>query len=378
MKKTFYGYYRPTKEEFSQSWKNCSFVFDANVLLNVYRYSQNTRETFIDILNKISDRIWVPHQAALEYQRQRLEVIGEQESAYEKIQVLLNDYQKNIENNLNTYAMHPFIKVDIILKKINENCTEIKKELDTLKQKHPNLIDGDELRETITNLFEGKVGSAYSPDKLEEIYNTGKKRYDRSIPPGFEDKKKDSVRKYGDLVLWFQIIDHAKSTKKPVIFVTDDRKEDWWLKFRGKTIGPHPELIYEIFSTADVNFYMYQTEQFIEYAQKYLKEQVNQKAIEEIREIKLLDEENRKQIAKAFWAEIKKKKENEEEEKQHLTMKALRIVAQKMKEEEEEEKEEKQHLAMEAFRVASRKMMEKEKATSTREISETDSDETSK
>lgn len=358
MKKTFYGYYRPTKEEFSQSWINCSFVFDANVLLNVYRYSQNTRETFIDILNKISDRIWVPHQAALEYQRQRLEVIGEQESAYEKIQVLLNDYQKNIENNLNTYAMHPFIKVDIILKKINNNCTEIKKELDTLKQKHPNLIDGDELRETITNLFEGKVGSAYSPDKLEEIYNTGKKRYDRSIPPGFEDKKKDSVRKYGDLILWFQIIDHAKSTKKPVIFVTDDRKEDWWLKFRGKTIGPHPELINEIFSTADVNFYMYQTEQFIEYAQKYLKEQVNQKAIEEIREIKLHDEENRKQIAKAFWAEIKKKKEKEEEE--------------------EKEKEEKQHLAMEALRVAFRKMVEKEKATSTREISETDSDETSK
>lgn len=373
MKKTFYGYYRPTKEEFSQLWKNCSFVFDANVLLNIYRYSQKTRETFFDILNKISDRIWVPHQAALEYQRQRLEVIGKQESAYENIQVLLNDNQKNIENDLNTYAMHPFIKIDTILKKINNNFTEIKKELDTLKQKHPNLIDGDELRETITNLFEGKVGSSYSPDKLEEIYNTGKKRYDRSIPPGFEDKKKDGVREYGDLVLWFQIIDHAKSTKKPVIFVTDDRKEDWWLKFRGKTIGPRPELISEIFSTAGINFYMYQTEQFIEYAQKYLKEQVNQKAIKEIREIKLHDEETQKKISEAFSFAIKKLKEKkEEEEKKDLTIEAIWVAAQKMKEEEEEEKK---HLTMEAVRAALQKMKEKEKTPSTKEISETDSEE---
>jgi hypothetical protein len=108
MKTTFHEYYQPTKEEFSKLWEDSFFVFDANVLLNIYRYSQETRDTLIDIFDKLSDRLWVPHQAALEYQRHRLGVIGKQESAYEEIQELLNKEQKQIEKELNNYKMHPF------------------------------------------------------------------------------------------------------------------------------------------------------------------------------------------------------------------------------------------------------------------------------
>ncbi|MGZ3645243.1 MAG: hypothetical protein ACXVCM_15485, partial [Ktedonobacteraceae bacterium] len=39
MQELFPGYYRPTKEEFSTMWQQCIFVFDANVLLNIYRYT---------------------------------------------------------------------------------------------------------------------------------------------------------------------------------------------------------------------------------------------------------------------------------------------------------------------------------------------------
>ena len=31
-------YYRPTESEFKKLWKDCVFAFDANTLLNVYRY----------------------------------------------------------------------------------------------------------------------------------------------------------------------------------------------------------------------------------------------------------------------------------------------------------------------------------------------------
>src|SRR5659263_681430 len=226
MKTTFHGYYQPTDEEFSQLWKDSEFVFDANVLLNIYRYSQDTSETIIDIFSKFSDRLWIPRQVALEYHRQRLGVIGKQESAYEDIKKLLTEEPKQIEKELNTYKMHPFINVADILKKINNNFNKIKTNLDSLKKKHPDLISKNKLKEKITKLF----------------------------------KVKDGIREYGDLVLWFQIIDHAKETTKPIIFVTDDRKEDWWLKFKGQTVGPQPELVDEIFTSANVNFYMYQAE----------------------------------------------------------------------------------------------------------------------
>ncbi len=311
MKEKFRGYYRPTKAEFSQLWENCIFVFDTNVILNIYRFSSNTRDYLIQISNKFSDRLWIPYQVALEYQKRRLDVIVEQESAYEKIQSTLNDTRNKLKNFLNSYNLHPAINSYDIFDKLDSVFKEIEKELNVLKQEHPNLIENDNLRDEITELFEGKVGSPCSLEILEQIYKKGKVRYDRLIPPGYKDNKKE-INEYGDLVLWFQIIEHAKSTKKPIIFITDDKKEDWWLKCSGKIISPKPELINEIFSKAGVNFYMYQTEKFMEYASKYLHEPVNREAIDEVQKIRKFDEDS---LEKMIRDEEKYYREHPEEAK---------------------------------------------------------------
>jgi len=181
--------------------------------------------------------------------------------------------------------------VDRFVKRIERAFTAIKRELNERKQEHPDLLEDDHLRDTITSLLEGKVGSPYSQEQLDEIYKRGKTRYERKIPPGYLDVNKEGVRKYGDLVLWFQVIDKVKETKEPIILVTDDRKEDWWWQSKGKTIGPRPELIDEMFSEAGGSFYMYQADQFMKYAQKYLEREVKQEAIDEVRDIRRRDEE---------------------------------------------------------------------------------------
>jgi hypothetical protein len=89
MKKSFPGYYQPSDNELKQIWENCVFVIDANVLLNLYRYTPSTSEELINILEKVSDRLWLPHQAALEYHKNRLNVIQQQTDTYEKIQELI-------------------------------------------------------------------------------------------------------------------------------------------------------------------------------------------------------------------------------------------------------------------------------------------------
>ena len=292
MRKTFRGHYQPTNEEFSNLWEYGIFVFDANVLLNLYRYSPQTSGDLIKKLQKISDRIWIPHQAALEYQNNRLKVINQQESAYKEIEDLLIKSQKTIETGLERYTRHPLIDINNIRKKINDIIVEVKEELDSSKLAHPNLINNDELSEIITTLFEGKVGSPYSSDEIDKIHKLGSKRYSRKTPPGFKDENKDDMGKYGDLVLWFQIIAYAKLTEKPIIFITDDRKEDWWRILNGKTIGPHPQLIDEIFSESNMNFYMYQPDRFSEFHSKYFNEPVNKEALNEIQEIRKQDEKN--------------------------------------------------------------------------------------
>jgi hypothetical protein len=147
------------------------------------------------------------------------------------------------------------------------------------------------LRDTLDALLEDKLGLHYSHEKLNEVYKLGKERYQQEIPPGYGDKDKEGIKKYGDLVLWFQIIDKAKEANKPIILITDDRKEDWWTKIRGKIIGPRPELTSEMLSEAGISFYLYQTQPFMENAKKFLKMQVKQKAIDEVREIRERDEE---------------------------------------------------------------------------------------
>src|SRR5574341_1422396 len=109
MRKTFPGYYHPTEEEFSILWNTCLFVLDANVLLNLYRYSQETSGELIGVLKQISDRLWVPHQAALEYQQQRLQVIAQQLEAYDEMQELLSKTKNQLEDKLNSLRRHPYI-----------------------------------------------------------------------------------------------------------------------------------------------------------------------------------------------------------------------------------------------------------------------------
>jgi hypothetical protein len=98
-------------------------------------------------------------------------------------------------------------------------------------------------------------------------------------------------RRYGDLILWKQIIKEiqARGNVQGLIFVTDDQKEDWWwiVESRGpKTIGPRPELVEELCAQGSVTlFYMYPSERFMHYARKYLEVEVKQESIEQVKNV---------------------------------------------------------------------------------------------
>lgn len=260
MKKIFSGYYTPTKEEFKGLWDNSLFVFDANVLLNLYRYSEKTYKELIEIMKKLSDRVWIPHQVALDYHKNRLNVIAKQKKAYHDIEIILDDLFNKLKNELNIFLKHPLIDIAPSLKEISDLFDKIKNKLKQQESNHPDLFIDDDIRDEITALFEDKVGPEYSEDELQKIYSQGEKRYEKGVPPGYSDSKKASIEKYGDLVLWLQTLDKAKQAQKPIILVTDDTKEDWWWKYGDNiTIGPRPELVKEMLLNSGVNFYMYLT-----------------------------------------------------------------------------------------------------------------------
>jgi len=215
-------------------WREAVFAFDANILLNIYRYTQMTRDGFFQVLAGLSDRIWIPHQAAAEFQDRRLGVISKQEKAYAEVKELLDDAQKRIHNGLNSYRKHTYLDDLQLEKSLEEVFEKTRKALEDVRAKHPNYLAVDPLRDTITSLFEGKVGNRYATERLEELYREAEKRLTSlpPVPPGYEDKKKPSPRKYGDVIIWFQLLDYAKATKKPLFIALTKRRKTGGLSMK--------------------------------------------------------------------------------------------------------------------------------------------------
>lgn len=306
MRDSFAAYYRPTDEQFKELWQKATFVLDANVLLNLYRYRKEASSELLQTLSKIKTRLWVPHQAALEYQENRLSVIAEQLGAFTEVRSELTKSLTNLRDNLLSKLQlrkrHSSINADHFLEHVDKTFSDFIRNLDDLKKGQPDVTDADKLRNTIDELLKGRVGPPpKDQSSLDAIYEAGKRRYAERRPPGYaDDGKKDFYfsgslsfqRQYGDLVLWEEIVEEAAKQKLThLVFLTDDEKEDWWWieDSQGKkTIGPRPELVDEINRRAKVSlFYMYTSERFLTYAREFLGVTVKPDTIDEIRAVGL-------------------------------------------------------------------------------------------
>jgi len=284
MKNLFPEYYQPTEEEFKNLWEESIFSFDANILLHVYRFTPQTRQKFLEILTKLKDRVWLSHQVAYEYQRNRVEVIIGQLNAYDKV---ISDLDKSfkieeITSSLSKYKRHSYIDTKFIKDTLSKAIEVIKVKLKESKDLHPSdLLINDPHRDVLDNIFDGKIGAAYDEKELKDKYKLASERFKMKIPPGFKNIDKPEPERYGDVVLWFQLIDYAVKEKKSIIFITDENQEDWWLDISGKRISSRPELIKEFTEKTGQRIHIYSSDKFIQYASDFLEPKLDQAIVEE-------------------------------------------------------------------------------------------------
>jgi len=293
MKDLFTGFYRKNEDEIKEFWKNGIIVFDTNVLLNLYRYSDNTRNALINLISKFTTQIYLPYQAAFEYDKNRCEVIAEQEKAYKEFLEKISQIKKDLQST----NKPPFLTQEVD-NELNSAFIKVNAEVEDSLKKYSQYFRQDPIYDKISELFKNRITEKYEDDKLAEIYKIGEERFKYKIPPGFEDEKsKEGINKYGDLVLWKQVIELAKTHNKSVILITDERKSDWWWKIKdGRTIGPRYELVKEMKDEANVGFHMYSSERFLEYGLNFLEEQVNREALDEISALKKAELEEIKRL----------------------------------------------------------------------------------
>lgn len=276
MKKIFPGYYRPTADEFSELWQSAVFVFDANVLLNIYGYSKPTRNALIELLRSIKSRLWIPHQFAAEYQRNRAKAILDQVANYRTIRTQLKAV---LDEHFKAKHKHPFVS-----KRALSAFEQICDELDKGQKDHEALLSVDPYFENLTDILDTRIGEQFSEAEFTTCCDEARKRYTRRTPPGYLDAQKPEPEAFGDFIGWRQILKHGAKEQSALVLVTNDQKEDWWYIQNDRRIGPRPELIAEYLASCGKSFYMYTLEQFMVRAKQHLGQQVGSATLQEIQQ----------------------------------------------------------------------------------------------
>lgn len=301
MQDLFPGYYRPSNVELESLWSKGIFVFDTNVLLNLYSYPDAAREAFISVLQRVSGRSWIPYQVALEFHRNRFNRIKQSNKAVHELREkvrsactqLTSDF-KNIEFEKRNTGIDD---IDIRLQAVRDAYGSLEIALNLACDRLPSVGLEDPIGQQIAGMFVGRIGQPPADQaELDALIHDGMARFEQKIPPGFGDIAKGDIYrdrgliypgKFGDLIIWRQIISHIKKNEHPdIIFITGDRKQDWWLHEGGQVLGPLPELVQEFRSASGAQrFWMYSADQFLKYALEFLlAEEVTPETIAQVKE----------------------------------------------------------------------------------------------
>lgn len=297
--------YELNAEKERELWEDAIIVFDTSALIDFYYYPKETRlEVFDKIFSRLKKRLWVPYHVQFEYLKNRKGIIEKPIiESYEpiknkKIQEIIEAKTKilkiteQIKKDTLKPEKHPFLpqeKIDIFINfakefddKVQQFAKDLKEEIEKQEADIKSLNEND----TILEAFEAniKVGSELTHSEIMQIVSEGKLRYEFEIPPGYKDlKEKEGTQKFGDLIIWKQILSYAKEKNRNVIFICNDLKIDWCHKdSRNRIASPRKELIKEFNDNNQKGFWMYNQSQFIYKAKEFFEVDIADSKIEEI------------------------------------------------------------------------------------------------
>lgn len=230
MERHFPGFYL-AQQGLSSLLDNSTIIFESELLLALFRMREAEGSCFLTILEspEISEKLWLPYDAAWRYHNQVNRVIMKE---IERINSTLKHLTTCIED-IEDVQRFPYLKVDMIegFKNITNGIYQAcKEEIDMLSGN----IKGCSIKDRIKSLFNDRIGNEYSEADLENIYHEAEKRDKESIPPfGDIEYTSDQRLHYHNLIVWKQILSHAKNRMEDGIFnnfiyVTWKFSQDWY------------------------------------------------------------------------------------------------------------------------------------------------------
>lgn len=285
----FQRFYAPDAGAIAGALRTGLVVPDTNVLLSLYRFQAEARDELLGVLERLEDRLWVPYQVALEFHQNRLNVIAEQErffgKAREDLDASLNEYATKLRTFANRIALGQSAVQELEegLRKAHAIVTSEVYRAEQANEVHLDNRDCDGALSRLEVLLSNRVGEPMSPSELDTARKEAQKRFEAKIPPGYKDRGKPDPS--GDYLIWKQFIVEAKKRQVPAILITDDRKEDWFRREHGLTLGPRIELCEEMETEAGVPFLLMTSETFLVQAKEHLRVPVSATTVDQAKKL---------------------------------------------------------------------------------------------
>ncbi|MFE9141603.1 PIN-like domain-containing protein [Streptomyces tubercidicus] len=264
----FESYRSPSEGDLARVMNAGLVVADANVLLDLYRYTEQGRQLLLSVMAKLGNQLWIPNQVLVEFWRHRLETVSAPKasaaSAIKELQDIKGKATGVLRNWAGRFAL-PEDELKRIFEDLNSGFEAATKAVDDLVVKHAGPADRDTAADPVVAALEkalaARVGAPLSPERYKEVALEGQRRVTQKIPPGYMDAGKGD-NAVGDFLVWSQILDEARLRKCDVLLVTGDVKEDWWRRDNRQASGPRQELIDEMSCEAGTRLYMLTPRQF--------------------------------------------------------------------------------------------------------------------
>ncbi|EKY3179907.1 hypothetical protein RBA25_004025 [Cronobacter turicensis] len=312
MRSSFKGFYGASEDTIGRVYtsEDTTFIFDANILLTLYRCEEETRNRFFDVWEKIQNKCWFPYHVCLEYQRNRLKVIYDSQSDLEGIISTIDESLTKLKKEIMsggsavTISRYTILRADLdeLFTTLIKTATEFSKNHILTRKENINFLEShDVIRDKIDALVEGRIGPAPTDQKdIENLNAEGKIRYEFKIGPGYEDIKKNDEKYsysgikyssiYGDFYVWSQMLEYVDKNKgKNIVYVTNDVKSDFFYKVGGKIRGPNESLVTEMKGKGAAEFLLHNIHTFLHHANTHLNAKMDESTIDELSNASVTD-----------------------------------------------------------------------------------------
>jgi hypothetical protein len=222
--------------------EDCIVCIDASALLAPYDFTSNATSltAILSALRRLKDEnaLRVPAHSLREY----LSLRGS------KLASIVGTLQAEREEYIHKPGKHYACLEDVdAYKDLSREMLDMRRKNDTIRAFYDAIIievsswsAGDPISLAYAELFENCIVDIAdtSYDTIADEYN---KRVSLGHRPGLLDSSK-KINKEGDYIIWKTILESVAPLGKDIVLVTQEHKDDWWVRSSQSPLFPHSEL----------------------------------------------------------------------------------------------------------------------------------------